>query len=165
MSPKSDRRGRKPRRERQPDHALPLENSFFRQPSGRSGSRHSTDNPDNPRSRQLCRQVQRRLDLALAELDDPLLQGLWIQSVVQEPGGRGLLVEVVVPDRRALATTLARLEVARGHLRCEVAAAINRKRTPHLQFVVVPGSAGPGLDGFGGPDEPEPEPEEEEDAP
>jgi ribosome-binding factor A len=85
----------------------------------------------------LCRQVQRRLDLALAELDDPLLQGLWIQSVVQEPGGRALLVEVVVPDLAAVASTLARLEAARGHLRSEVAAAIHRKRTPHLQFVVV----------------------------
>lgn len=86
----------------------------------------------------LCRQVQRRLDLALAELDDPLLQGLWIQSVVQEPGGRALLVEVVVPDVSMVAPTLARLEAARGHLRSEVAAAIHRKRTPHLQFVVVP---------------------------
>ena len=85
--------------------------------------------------------MQRRLDLALAELDDPVLQGLWICSVVQEPGGRALLVEVVVRDLAAVARTLARLEAARGHLRCEVAAAINRKRTPHLQFVVVPETA------------------------
>jgi ribosome-binding factor A len=139
MSPKSDGRGqRRPRRERQPEHALPLETLFFKQPSGRSGSRHSRDDSDDPRSRQLCRQVQRRLDLALAELDDPLLQGLWIQSVVQAPGGRALLVEVVVPDVDAVAPTLARLDAAKGHLRCEVAAAISRKRTPHLQFVVVP---------------------------
>jgi len=137
MSPKTDRRGRKPRRERQPDHALSPETLFFQQPSGRSGSRHSNDNPDNPRSRQLCRQVQRRLDLALAELDDPLLQGLWIESVVQEPGGRALLVAVVVPNPAAVVITLARLDAAKGHLRCEVAAAINRKRTPNLQFVVV----------------------------
>lgn len=137
MSPKSDRRGRKPRREGQPGHALPLETLFFQQPSGRSGPRHSNDN----KARQLCRQVQRRLDLALAELDDPLLQGLWISSVVQEPGGRALLVEVIVPDLAAVARTYARLEAARGHLRCEVAAAISRKRTPHLQFVVVPQTA------------------------
>jgi len=141
MSSKTNRRGRKPRRERQPDPALPLETLFFAQnqpSSGRRGSRHSADNPDDARSRQLCRQVQRRLDLALAELDDPLLQGLWVQSVVQAPGGRALLVEVVAPDHRAIAPTLARLEAARGHLRCEVAAAIHRKRTPHLQFVVIP---------------------------
>ena len=153
MTSKSDRRGRKPRRERQPDHALPLETLFFAQSSGRSGSRHSFDNPDNPRARQLCRQVQRRLDLALAELDDPVLQGLWISSVVQEPGGRALLVEVVVPDLAAVARTYARLEAARGHLRCEVAAAINRKRTPHLQFVVVP-QAAMGLDADAEEDEP-----------
>jgi ribosome-binding factor A len=138
MSPKSDRRGRKPRREEQPDHALPLENLFFSRPSGRRGPRHFFDHRDDPRSRQLCRQVQRRLDLALAELDDPLLQGLWVLSVVQEPGGRALLVEVVAPAHAGAAPILARLEAARGHLRCEVAAAIHRKRTPHLQFVVVP---------------------------
>jgi ribosome-binding factor A len=137
MSPKTDRRGAKPRRERQPDHALPLETLFFKQPSGRSGPRQSNDN----KARQLCRQVQRRLDLALAELDDPILQGLWISSVVQEPGGRALLVEVIVPDLAAVTHTYARLEAARGHLRCEVAAAISRKRTPHLQFVVVPQTA------------------------
>lgn len=140
MSPKSDRRGSKPRRERQPDHALPLETLFFEQPSGRFGPRRSNDS-DNPRARQLCRQVQRRLDLALAELDDPVLQGLWIASVVQAPGGRALLVEVIVPDLTAVARTYARLEAARGHLRCEVAAAISRRRTPHLQFVVVPEAA------------------------
>lgn len=151
MSPKSDRRGRKPRREGQPDHALPLETLFFQQSSGRAGPRHSNDN----KARQLCRQVQRRLDLALAELDDPLLQGLWIQSVVQEPGGRALLVEVIVPDLAAVARTYARLEAARGHLRCEVAAAINRKRTPHLQFVVVPQAAAI----------PDREPDREEDEP
>jgi ribosome-binding factor A len=147
MSPKSDRRGQEPRRERQADRAPALEDLLFRAPSGRSGSRHSFDNPDNPRARMLCRQVQRRLDLALAELDDPLLQGLWIQSVVQEPGGRALLVEVVVPDLSLVAPTLARLEAARGHLRSEVAAAIHRKRTPHLQFVVVPQAMLLGPDG------------------
>jgi ribosome-binding factor A len=139
MSPKSNGRGRKLRRERQPD-GLPLETLFFQQPaaSGRTrGSRHSNDT----KALQLCRQVQRRLDLALAELDDPVLQGLWVQSVVQEPGGRALLVEVVVPDLAAVVPTLARLDAARGHLRSEVAAAINRKRTPHLQFVVVPQAA------------------------
>lgn len=155
MTSKSDRRGRKPRRERQHDHALPLETLFFEQPSGRSGPRHSFDSPDNPRARQLCRQVQRRLDLALAELDDPVLQGLWISSVVQEPGGRALLVEVVVPDLEAVARTYARLEAARGHLRCEVAAAIHRKRTPPLQFVVVPQTAmSPNDDADGEEDEP-----------
>jgi len=147
MSPKSDRRGAKPRRERQPDHALPLETLFFKQPSGRSGPRRSNDDSDNPKARQLCRQVQRRLDLALAELDDPILQGLWVSSVVQAPGSRALLVEVIVPDLAAVTRTYARLEAARGHLRCEVAAAISRKRTPHLQFVVVPQAAvDPGRD-------------------
>jgi ribosome-binding factor A len=151
MSPKSDRRGRKPRHERLPSHGQPLETLFFQPPSGRTrSSRRSNDT----KALQLCRQVQRRLDLALAELDDPVLQGLWVQSVVQEPGGRALLVEVVVPDLAAVAPTLARLDAARGHLRSEVAAAINRKRTPHLQFVVVPQAALMGPGGLGEEDEP-----------
>ncbi len=138
MSPKSDRRGRKPRHGEQPKHGLPLETLYFQAPSSRTrGTRHSNDN----KARQLCRQVQRRLDLALAELEDPILQGLWVQSVEQAPGGRALLVAVVVPDLEAVAPTLARLEAARGHLRSEVAAAIHRKRTPHLQFMVVPQTA------------------------
>ena len=163
MSPKTDRRGRKPRRERQPEHALSPETLFFQQPSGRSSSRHFSNNPDNPRSRQLCRQVQRRLDLALAELDDPLLQGLWIQSVVQESGGRALLVEVVVPDPAAVAPALARLDAAKGHLRCEVAAAIHRKRTPPLQFVVVSQTTAFDPDAFDEPYGPDHEPAGEED--
>lgn len=155
MSRRPDRRGSKPRRERQPDHALPLETVYFQQPSGRRGGpRHINHN----KALQLCRQVQRRLDLALAELDDPLLQGLWVLSVVQEPGGRALLVEVVVPDLAAVAPTLARLEAARGHLRNEVAAAIHRKRTPLLQFAVVAETTAMHP---GGLDEPDDEEEDE----
>jgi hypothetical protein len=75
---------------------------------------------------------------------------------VQEPGGRALLVEVVVPDLVAVAPTLARLDAAKGHLRCEVAAAINRKRTPHLQFVVVSQGAMTSPDELDGEEEDEP---------
>ncbi|MCX4247827.1 ribosome-binding factor A [Paraliomyxa miuraensis] len=135
MTSKSDRRGRGHRRGRPSEHAPSLSSVFFSAaPHGRSrGPRGSANN----KSRQLCRQVQRRLDLALCELDDPLLQGLWVQSVEQEPGGRALVVEVVTSDPAAVAPTLARLDAARGWLRSEVAAAIHRKRTPYLQFVVV----------------------------
>lgn len=152
MRSKSDRRGRGPRHGRRNDDAAPLETVFFSQaPEGRSRSpRGSTHN----KSRQLCRQVQRRLDLALAELEDPLLQGLWVRSVEQEPGGRALLVEVVVANPALVAPTLARLDVARGWLRSEVAAAIHRKRTPHLQFVAVPEPTGLDRDDADEEDEP-----------
>ena len=87
---------------------------------------------------QMCRQVERRLDLALGGLDDPVLQGLWVSRVVSEPGGRSLLVEIVVDDPERASDVRRRLDTARAHLRSEVAAAIHRKRTPQLQFVVLP---------------------------
>lgn len=87
----------------------------------------------------MCRQVQRRLDVALGgELDDPILQGLWVNAVVPEPGGTALLVEVVAPDPARIDEVFAHLSAARGWLRSEVAAALQRKRTPYLHFVVVP---------------------------
>ena len=88
---------------------------------------------------QLCRQVHERIDLVLAgELSDPNLDGLWVLEVEPEPGSSALLVTLVAPDgveRRAIE---ASLDAARGRLRSEVAAAINRKRTPHLRLLVIP---------------------------
>lgn len=94
--------------------------------------------PDN-KSRQLCRQVQQRLDIALgSELDDPVLQGLWVESVEAQAGGRSLVVRVVVPTGASILEVVQHLNAARGWLRAEVSAAINRKRTPNLQFVAMP---------------------------
>ncbi len=74
-------------------------------------------------------------------MSDPVLQGLWVNSVVPEPGGRSLLVLVIVSDAGLADDGRRRLDVARPRLRTEVAAAICRKRTPHLQFVVLPAGA------------------------
>ncbi len=117
----------------------------------RRGGRRPPDNPvSDPKYpsydpgierkiRQLCRQVQERLDLVLAgELDDPTLDGLWVVEVQPEPGGAALLVTVAAPDDAELAPIRAGLDAARGRLRSEVAAAINRKKTPHLRFAVIP---------------------------
>ena len=52
------------------------------------------------------------------------------------------MVEVVAADVDHADVVLARLEAARGVLRAEVAAAINRKRTPNLHFIVVPPPVG-----------------------
>lgn len=135
LSNNSHRRGRRSRRPGAAEAGLPLETLYF---SSRSGRRGRPGNGHDTKSLQLCRQVQRRLDLALGELDDPLLQGLWVRAVIPEPGGRSLLVEVVSSGGAAVHEILERLDAARGHLRSEVAAAIHRKRTPHLQFMVVP---------------------------
>ena len=115
-----------------------LDLPYFSDPSSsRASSRQDT------KIRQLCRQVQRRLELALGELEDPVLQGLWVHDVVPEPGGRALLVELAGPTAGPVHEILARLDVVRGRLRAEVAAAIHRKRTPHLHFMVVAGGVAP----------------------
>ena len=87
----------------------------------------------------MCRQVQRRLDIALGgELQDPVLQGLWVNAVRPEPGGRSLLVQVIVNEASRVAQVRTHLDAARGLLRSEIAGALHRKRTPHLHFVVMP---------------------------
>lgn len=102
--------------------------------------------------RQLCRQIHQRLDLVLAgELDDPTLDGLWVVEVQPEPGGTALLITVAAPDDAELELIRASLDGLRGRLRSEVAAAITRKRTPHLRFAVIPeravfASSGPELE-------------------
>ena len=75
------------------------------------------------------------------ELSNPALQGLWVHAVLPEPGGSALIVEVIVDDPARLREVMRELEAARGFLRSEVAQAIHRKRTPHLQFVVLPAAA------------------------
>ena len=74
----------------------------------------------------------------MGELEDPLLQGLWVESVEPEGGGRTLLVHVAVDDAAAVLEVLDRLKAAQGHLRSEIAAAIHRKRTPMLVFMATP---------------------------
>ncbi len=90
--------------------------------------------------RQLCRQVVEAVDLALfGQSHDPVLHGLHVVSVVPAPDASRLLVTVAIrpgepfePDR-----ILGHLERASAWLRCEVAAAITRKRAPALAFRVA----------------------------
>jgi ribosome-binding factor A len=104
-----------------------------------SGSSESRQASSERKIRQLCRQVHQRVDLVLAgELDDPILDGLWVVDVQPEPGGAALLVTVAAPDSAELGPIRASLDAARGRLRSEVAAAITRKKTPHLRFAVIP---------------------------
>ena len=79
--------------------------------------------------------------MALGELNNPALEGLWVRDVLPEPGGSSLVVAVIVDDARRAAEVLRQLGAARAVLRSEIAAAIHRKRTPHLRFVVLPRAA------------------------
>lgn len=128
MSSKRNRRGRGSRHQARGEHAPDLQTLFF-------GETKQTD----IKTLQMCRQVQRRLDIALGgELQDPVLQGLWVNAVRPEPGGRSLLVQVIVNEASRVAQVRTHLDAARGLLRSEIAGALHRKRTPHLHFVVMP---------------------------
>jgi len=93
------------------------------------------------RTEQLFRQVAETLDLVLSgESHDELLQSLRVVSVAPAPDASRLLVAVHsdLPaaefDRVAIELRLAQQV---GRLRCAVAAAITRRKTPLLSFVVL----------------------------
>ena len=88
---------------------------------------------------QLCRQVFDALSLALAELDDPLLDDLVLASVVPAPSAARVQV-TLVPARADLDldAALARLNDLAGELREDVAAEVSRRRVPELVFRIAP---------------------------
>jgi ribosome-binding factor A len=91
---------------------------------------------------QFISQVQTAIQSALQAAAAPILNSLIVQEVVQQGGS---LVVVVTPQETGepvdvLEATKA-LEQATSMLRREVAAAITRKETPNLSFVVLPAGA------------------------
>jgi ribosome-binding factor A len=91
---------------------------------------------------QLCRQVQRALNLALAESADEGLSELYVDEVSPAPDCGHLTAHVVVPGERPWSETLGVLAVHAPRLRGAVAEAITRKRAPELSFVPVPPAGG-----------------------
>jgi len=90
---------------------------------------------------QLCKQVERALCLALAgDCADRVLGDLQVISVEPAPNSARLLVTVSPsPSAAPVDPTdvTAHLARASGKLRCEIAAAIHRKKTPELAFWVL----------------------------
>lgn len=98
---------------------------------GRSKGRHLEH-----KTNQLCRQVQRALNLSLAELGaDPVLDQLFVELVTPAPGCGHLVVHFVVPDDRAISDVLSSLGREATRLRAQVARAVSRKQAPELSFV------------------------------
>lgn len=86
--------------------------------------------------RQFCRQVQRAINLALADGSaNGELNGLYVEEVSAAPDCGHLLVHVAIPDGRTAADAMAALRLDAPRLRAEVAMAITRKRAPELFFV------------------------------
>ncbi len=95
-----------------------------------------SDRQTERKSRQLCRQAERALNLALADRnagDD--LGGLFVDGVTPAPDCGRLLVHVLIPAGRPAADLMSALRREAPRLRSEVAAAITRKRAPELVFI------------------------------
>jgi ribosome-binding factor A len=83
--------------------------------------------------------VGQTLDEVLAECGDAVLQGLRVEGVEPFPDASRLLVTVALIDGTPgavaeLGRVVDHLERASGHLRCEVATAVTRKRAPLLLY-------------------------------
>jgi ribosome-binding factor A len=103
---------------------------------GGTSDRLSSGRQEERKTRQFCRQVQRALNLALADRDaDDGVNDLFVEEVSPAPDCGHLLVHVVIPADRSIAEALSALRRDSSRLRSEVAMAITRKRAPELSFV------------------------------
>jgi len=114
-----------------PDDAVDPRKFFDRRTHGRS----------HRKAQQLCRQVSHTLSYVLSgECDDDVLRNLYVESVDPAPDSSRLLVTVAVLDKddtTPVDVILGKLAAVSGKLRTEVAASINRRKTPELVFNVV----------------------------
>ena len=113
-----------------------MDPGFAQALGGGTFDRFSSGRQAERKARQFCRQVQRALNLALADRhSDDGLSDLFVEDVSPAPDCGQLLVHVVVPAQRPVAEALAALRQDAPRLRSEVAATITRKRAPELSFV------------------------------
>jgi len=90
------------------------------------------------KTRQFCRQVQRALNLALADSTVGSIGcDLFVDEVSPGPDCGHLLVHIVVQDGYSVVDAMNALRTDASRLRSEVAMAISRKRAPALSFIPV----------------------------
>jgi ribosome-binding factor A len=91
------------------------------------------------KTRQLCRQVQRALNLALAgQFADGALDDVFVIEVSAVAGCGRLVAHVATPASQSMSAALTELRDRTPQLRAIVAGYISRKRAPELSFVVAP---------------------------
>lgn len=94
---------------------------------------------ENRKTKQLCQQVARTLNLSLNDCDDPLVQAMYLIGVQPAPDSSCLLIHVECDcdteefDHGAAMLAL-RNQTAR--LQFEISRAIHRKRVPNLMFSI-----------------------------
>ena len=124
-------------RNRRPNGPVDFVDPEFAQALGGSTSgRLSSGRQVERKARQFCRQVQRALNLALADRrTDDGLSDLFVEDVSPAPDCGHLLVHVIIPADRSVNEALSALRQDAPRLRSEVAMVITRKRAPELSFV------------------------------
>jgi hypothetical protein len=91
------------------------------------------------KTQQLCRQVQRALNLALAsQSTGGMLDDVFVVDVSAATGGGRLVARVAIPANRAVSEVLAEIRERTPRLRAIIAGYISRKRAPELSFLVAP---------------------------
>ena len=124
------------------DSQAPSMHSWRQQRARRARRVESRGRPTGHKAWQLCRQVAVTLDEVLAECGDGVLRGLRVVSVAPFPDASRLLVTLTSIDDRpggviGAGSVLEHIEHAAGHLRCEIASAVTRKRAPVLVYQLV----------------------------
>ena len=91
------------------------------------------------KTRQICKEALRTLSYALGASRDERVRDLVVAAVDPAPDASRLMVTLYCPGARDdIPALLARLAGLRGPLRAEIAASIQRKRTPEIAFRVAP---------------------------
>ncbi|MFN3200587.1 MAG: hypothetical protein ACE366_19465 [Bradymonadia bacterium] len=83
---------------------------------------------------QLCGQVARAIDAALAAAEDHTLHTCRVARVEPAPNARRLRATLVTEGSVEIARLA--LDAAEGWLRREVAAAVHRRKAPHVLFML-----------------------------
>jgi hypothetical protein len=91
------------------------------------------------KTRQLCQQARRALNLALAgEFAGSALDDVFVVEVSPVAGCGRLVAHIAVPSGHSVSATLKELRDRTPKLRAVIAGFISRKRVPELTFVVGP---------------------------
>jgi ribosome-binding factor A len=105
---------------------------------GEGSANRSDSRQAQRKTQQFCRQVQRALNLALADSSAAGIGcDLFVDEVSPGPDCGHLLVHIVVQDGYSIVDAMSALHSDASRLRSEVAMAIARKRAPELSFVPV----------------------------
>ena len=92
---------------------------------------------ENRKTKQLCQQVARTLNLCLNDCHDPIVESMFLEAVQPAPDSSCLLIHVQCDmDDFDHTEALQAIRNQTARLQFEIARSINRKRVPNLLFSV-----------------------------